>query len=317
MSEMKKVKVEPFCDGVDQNENVVIIVNNIKKEPEVEFLLILPPRYVKVEVEDNKIQGQNNEKTMTSLFAKPERFKQIHNPKVKCEICLKEVRRMNFKRHLKSHSDIKDFNCDHCQAGFVSKPSLVRHMWKHRSNKKFNCSQCSRGFNESRDFKVHLQSHSANPRPFQCDLCPKSYPTKIELKNHLIASHSEQTFKCDECDFTTKRKVNLNGHKKGKHSNVKPFSCLVCEKKFKSAKELLQHQAVHKTKKDFECKTCGKMFKFRHSLRTHEQNIHGSYQSFLLQTYFYHFIRFQLTKATSPAVNAQKLSRRKLTYNNT
>jgi hypothetical protein len=49
MSEIKNIKIEPVCDGNDQTESVDCIVNNIKKEPEVEFELILPPRQVKVE----------------------------------------------------------------------------------------------------------------------------------------------------------------------------------------------------------------------------------------------------------------------------
>jgi KRAB domain-containing zinc finger protein len=139
------------------------------------------------------------------------------------------------------------------------KSYLVQHMWKHRSDKQFNYAQCKRGYNVRDKFKTHLRSHSINPRPFQCDLCPKSYPTKQHIKEYLMAIHSEQNLKCNECDFSTKKKEFFNSHKR-RHSNAKPFSCPICKKKFKTKQEIQQHQTVHRTTKDFECKTCGKMF---------------------------------------------------------
>jgi hypothetical protein len=49
MSAMQKIKIEPVCDDNNCIESIDCIVNNIKQEPEVEFVLILPPRQVKVE----------------------------------------------------------------------------------------------------------------------------------------------------------------------------------------------------------------------------------------------------------------------------
>jgi hypothetical protein len=49
MSEIIKIKIEPLSDDNDEVEKVDCIVNNIKHEPEVEFLLLLPPALVKIE----------------------------------------------------------------------------------------------------------------------------------------------------------------------------------------------------------------------------------------------------------------------------
>jgi KRAB domain-containing zinc finger protein len=115
---------------------------------------------------------------------------------------------------MKIHGNVKNFQYDHCRAAFVLKLSLVRHMWVHRSEKRLNCTQCNRGFNGSDKLKNHIRSHSENPRPFQCDLCPKNYPTKEVIKNHLLAVHSNQTIKCDTCSFSTKTTSLLISHKK-------------------------------------------------------------------------------------------------------
>jgi uncharacterized Zn-finger protein len=144
---------------------------------------------------------------------------QSHKPKVNCQICNKKFSKQSIKVHLKKHATDKKFNCDYCSVGFVLKGQLVQHMWKHRSDKQFNCTHCNRGFNNNYDFKVHLRSHSNNPWPFQCDLCPLSFPRKKVFQQHLMAMHSEQSFNCDECNYTTKWKPNLTRHKKT-HSNT-------------------------------------------------------------------------------------------------
>jgi KRAB domain-containing zinc finger protein len=284
MSEMKEIKIEPVCDDSDQIESVNCIVNKIKKEPEVQFVLILPPRQVKIEKFEELSDGksQSSEKMFQcqqcpKSYDKRQnlyRHEQTHKPKVKCEICCKNVSQKAIGTHSKRHGNIKKFNCDHCNASFVMKYHLVQHMRKHQSVKQFNCQQCKRGFNQSQNYKTHLQSHSNNPRPFQCDLCPKNFPKKQDAQRHLMATHTQISFKCDKCNFTTKWKTVLISHKQT-HSSAKPFSCQVCEKKFKTKAHVQRHQSVHKTTKDFECKTCGKMFGRRDHLKQHQQNVHG------------------------------------------
>jgi KRAB domain-containing zinc finger protein len=286
MSEMKKIKIEPVCDDFDRVESVECIENKIKQEPEVQFVLILPPRQVKIEIieeevlkeskaqsEKKKFQCQNCPRSfenLRSLFS----HERSHQQKVKCGICNNDFRKYYLKDHLKRHQSIRKFNCDHCSSSYVTKAGLVCHMWKHRSDKQFKCTQCNRGYNQIGAFKIHLLSHTNNPRPFQCDLCPKNYATKLEVKVHLMAIHTELSFKCDQCDYMTKWKTNLNQHKK-RHLSLKPFSCQTCEKKFKTKFEVQQHQSVHKETNDFECKTCGKMFGTRNNLRIHERSVHG------------------------------------------
>jgi hypothetical protein len=68
MSELKQNKIEPVSDDNNQNENDECIVSNIKKEPEVEFVLILPPRKIKIEQTE-----QNEEK----LCGSPDEFDNV------------------------------------------------------------------------------------------------------------------------------------------------------------------------------------------------------------------------------------------------
>jgi KRAB domain-containing zinc finger protein len=138
-----------------------------------------------------------------------------HQPKVKCEICSKEIQSYTFQRHMKQHNDDKKFNCTECKAGFITKFLLERHMWSHRNDFKFNCKVCQKGFNRKEYFDQHLLIHSDDPRPLKCDLCPKDYIDKQSIIYHLIATHTtEKNFKCDKCKFSTKTKQLLSSHKK-------------------------------------------------------------------------------------------------------
>jgi zinc finger and BTB domain-containing protein 48 len=149
----------------------------------------------KKEVEET----QNNEKKFQcqkcpKSFEKQQslyQHEQIHKPKVKCEVCSKKFSKRSLKDHLQRHKNIKEFNCDYCSAGFVTKGDLTQHMWKHRSVKRFDCTQCNRGFNGNRDFKVHLQTHSTNPRP--------SNLQKIISKSDYSLRNYSGVFSCRLC----------------------------------------------------------------------------------------------------------------------
>jgi KRAB domain-containing zinc finger protein len=261
------------------------IINNIKKEREVEFLLILPPALLKIEKEENEVQEQNIEKFQCEKcpksFETPKKLhfhRKVHEPKVKCQICGKEVKKHCLRNHLKRHKTIKDYNCDHCASAFVIKSHLIRHMWAHRSDKQFSCSHCHLSFNVDKTFEFHLLSHTKNPRPFQCDLCDKNFTGKKNLARHLMSVHSnsnEHVFKCDKCNFTSKRKDSLKAHDELVHVKARPFPCPICKKTFKRASNVQRHQSVHKSVRDFKCTDCGTLFKTERHLKQHVRSIHS------------------------------------------
>jgi KRAB domain-containing zinc finger protein len=278
-----KIKSEPENDEINET-SLKSDVNNIKKEKEVEFVLILPPRQVKVEIEEEKSETKRNEKKFDcqqcpkSFGTRPHmiRHEQTHKPKVECQICSKKISKRQLKDHLKTHEDSKEFNCDNCPAGYVKKRELNRHMLKH--------------------LKFHVLSHSNNLRPFQCDLCPKNYTRKHDIQIHLTAIHSNLRFNCDQCEFKAKWKNNLYQHKIC-HSREKRFSCSICKKQFRSKQNIRVHQLVHTTTKDFECKICGKMFKSRESLKHHERDVHGkNLRCFCFKLQFNFFFHFSCRK---------------------
>lgn len=118
-------------------------------------------------------------------------FKQI-----KCHICSRiSVTPFLFKRHLQSHSNARDFTCEHCNYRSKSKQSLQVHLIKvhdivddndelRDKLRKYKCNQCTAAYHTASRLNYHLLSHS-NIRSFQCAHCDKSYKFLHSLQKHL------------------------------------------------------------------------------------------------------------------------------------
>jgi hypothetical protein len=148
ISELKEIKIEPESDDNDQLENDDVFKDNIKKEKEVQFVLILPPRQVKIEVEeDDKVQEetQSNGKKFQCQQC-PKSFDQNRSKKTSTSSQTKsEMSNLQQKNHNSSfkRSFEKTRECQKIQlrsmfSWFCNKErvdNVIMHMWTHRSEK--------------------------------------------------------------------------------------------------------------------------------------------------------------------------------------
>lgn len=61
---------------------------------------------------------------------------------------------------------------------------------------------------------------------------------------------NKKNFCCIECDKSFSSKQCLKEHN-FKHSNVKPYLCHLCKKKFRHASQFAIHKKIHRERRDF------------------------------------------------------------------
>ena len=112
---------------------------------------------------------------------------------------------------------------------------------------------------------------------FSCQHCDNICSSEHELNKHKILCTEKQVesdpdaknfTKCDNCSKKM-RNDNLKRHKL-----ICKFSCLQCNKFFKSEPMLKIHIESH-TKTQFPCEQCDKILFSTKSLKVHESRDHG------------------------------------------
>ncbi|GLH09699.1 Krueppel homolog 1, partial [Gryllus bimaculatus] len=168
--------------------------------------------------------------------------------------------------HLRRHTASGHHQCNLCGRKFSSRWHLDRHVNSHSVLKPFRCSLCEKSFIWERNLKAHLCIHmkeselqSAEKKTqdrTRMQQEPSSMSGAKANENKYARSEpsldSEQVV-CNEslctmqCHVCSKRFTVLGSLKRHmlKHTGIKPFSCVVCGKKF-SRKDYLQlHCKLH------------------------------------------------------------------------
>ena len=70
-----------------------------------------------------------------------------------CIFCGKTFSRSYLTIHLRTHTQQKRFECQHCGKGFGSKQNLQQHIQTHTGDKPYKCQHCGKGFRNSGHLK--------------------------------------------------------------------------------------------------------------------------------------------------------------------
>lgn len=181
---------------------------------------------------------------------------QINNKALKCKFCNKRYsHKINLRLHLKLHNNPKQFQCHVCLKYLSSSSSLKVHVKTHTSEKAFKCEHCSLAFNQKVHLNDHILSHHTTMRPFNCQLCNKTYVSKSVLKKHLK-----------------------------KHLGLFKHACEICGKRFFERSALKKHMRTHtsnlplnklKSDEPLQCHSCLTYFHFKYKMITHQMLEHG------------------------------------------
>ena len=112
-------------------------------------------------------------------------------------------------------------------------------------------------------------------RPFECQLCPKTFVQKYGLTLHMRSHTKIAPYKCSFCDRTFTQSTNKNRHELT-HSAVKPFTCTMCGKGYSTTYELKKHVVLHQDPegKPFKCLSCNMSFTRKNNLSKHTNMVH-------------------------------------------
>ncbi|XP_008300730.1 myc-associated zinc finger protein [Stegastes partitus] len=114
-----------------------------------------------------------------------------------------------------------------------------------------------------------------NPNPVRknhaCETCGKAFRDVYHLNRHRLSHSDEKPFSCPICQQRFKRKDRMSHHVRSHQGGVeKPYICPHCGKAFSRPDHLNSHvRQVHSSERPFKCPTCESSFATKDRLRAH------------------------------------------------
>ncbi|XP_019738382.1 myc-associated zinc finger protein isoform X1 [Hippocampus comes] len=152
----------------------------------------------------------------------------------------------------------------------MSRPARVPHI----------CAICNKQFKNNYNLRRHQSVHTGrpanqNPTPVRknhaCETCGKAFRDVYHLNRHRLSHSDEKPFSCPICQQRFKRKDRMSHHVRSHQGGVeKPYICPHCSKAFSRPDHLNSHvRQVHSSERPFKCPTCESSFATKDRLRAH------------------------------------------------
>lgn len=122
----------------------------------------------------------------------------------------------------------------------------------------FTCYICGQYFTCSTELMAHQRTHTEK-YPFKCPICEEAFSRSTELTTHTKVHFSKQQggYSCLDCDKIFKTLSLLRYHQR-RHTGEKPYVCVYkhCAKRFSLSQTLYKHldaHAIQKTEGPVSC----------------------------------------------------------------
>jgi len=174
--------------------------------------------------------------------------------------------------------DAQRYNCKLCPNSYTKRKSYRMHMVRKHSNEPIHsCVRCSKVWPSYKALQQHRESSCRN-QPYKCyslTVCEKVFKVRNNLDEHFNTHTGEKPFKCTICDkcFIGKRALDRHLLVHTVNPEMK-YSCIFCEKRFKTKNELLLHTLRHVREKTFGCSFCSMSFLTSRQQRLHVATMH-------------------------------------------
>ncbi|XP_064641407.1 uncharacterized protein LOC135496177 [Lineus longissimus] len=167
--------------------------------------------------------------------------------------------------------------CDICGKEMRRKHLKAHIAAVHKSEKPWECDICQKSFSTHSYLKYHMSTHKDaedRARPHLCSVCGRGFYKISQLQDHLNAHTGSRPYKCGICNKTFPYRSAIGKHMTV-HSQDKPFECHICHKTFKSKDYLRNHQITHEPQ-SHPCPNCKRVYSYRHSLLMHCRRCPGT-----------------------------------------
>ncbi|XP_034971237.2 zinc finger X-chromosomal protein [Zootoca vivipara] len=95
-------------------------------------------------------------------------------------------------RHILSvHTKDLPFRCKRCKKGFKLQMELKKHMKTHSGRKVYQCEYCEYNTTDASGFKRHVISIHTKDYPHRCDFCKKGFRRPSEKNQHIMRHHKD------------------------------------------------------------------------------------------------------------------------------
>ncbi|CAG7823248.1 unnamed protein product [Allacma fusca] len=221
------------------------------------------------------------------------------------------------KQHMLLHGTEMPYQCHECGKFFTARSSLKLHSFMHSKSKQFSCKFCDHKYKYPTMGYIHVLCSHTGPdgflekdklnreKNFYCEVCAIGFVKEESLRQHQIYHQKTKSIKCKKtdcgemfftiydrgyhmrtvherkaCEFCGKEfnfKAELDQHRRYNHTGETPYSCTLCDKKYKSKPDLNYHMATHTGEYKFQCEYCEKKFISKANMHAHVR-IHTNHQ---------------------------------------
>ncbi|KAL4659657.1 zinc finger protein 711-like [Arapaima gigas] len=194
----------------------------------------------------------------------------------KCKYCDYETAEQGLlNRHLLAvHSKNFAHVCVECAKGFRHPSELKKHMRTHTGEKPYQCPHCEFRCADQSNLKTHIKSKHGTELPYKCSQCPQAFADDKELERHNEIFQGHKAHQCPHCDHKSTNSSDLKRHIISVHTKDFPHKCEVCDKGFHRPSELKKHSEIHKGSKVHQCRHCDFKISDPFTLSRHILSVH-------------------------------------------